>query len=152
MARRTREYEVADEGRDLGKLFLITEMPASKAEAWAYRAILAMINGGVDIPDDAQKAGIAGIAQVGLKALLGLRWDILEPLLAEMWECVQIIPDAKNRRPRKLIEEDIEEPLTRSKIRLEVFDLHTGFLQAVAALKSAKEDSTAASTENLPST
>lgn len=133
MARATAKYTVTDEGRDRGKIFVITEMPASRAESWAMRAILALMAGGIELPDGFDRMGMAGMAEVGIKALSGLKWEVAEPLLAEMWECVQFQPDAaKSHVVRPLIEEDIEEVATRIKLRAEVWKLHTGFLKAVA--------------------
>lgn len=133
MARHTATFTVTDEGRDRGKTFLITEMPASRGEAWAYRALLALIAGGVELPEGFERMGMAGMAELGIKALSGLRWEVAEPLLAEMWECVEIIPDpTKPHVVRALIEDDVEEVLTRGKIRAEVWKLHTGFLKAAA--------------------
>lgn len=133
MARNTLNYTVTDEGRDKGKTFVLTEMPASRAEAWAMRAILALLANNVELPDGFDRLGMAGMAEVGIKALSGLKWDVAEPLLSEMWDCVQIMPDpSKPHVVRPLIEEDVEEITTRVKIRAEVWKLHTGFLKAVA--------------------
>lgn len=135
MARNTINYTVTDDGRDKGKTFVLTEMPASKAEAWATRAILALLSNNVQLPDGFERMGMAGMAEVGIKALSGLTWDSVEPLLAEMWDCVQIMPDpSKPHVVRPLIEEDVEEIPTRVKIRAEVWKLHVGFLKAVAPL------------------
>lgn len=133
MARATANYTVTDDGRDKGKVFIITEMPASRAESWAMRAILALMAGGVEVPEGFDRMGMAAMAEIGIKALAGLKWDVAEPLLAEMWSCVQYVPDpSKSHVIRNLIEEDIEEISTRIKIRAEVWKLHTGFLKAVA--------------------
>ena len=144
MARHTATYTVPDEGRDRGKVFLITEMPASRGESWAYRALLALIAGGVNLPEGFERMGMAGMAELGIKALSGLKWEVAEPLLAEMWECVEIIPDpAKPQVVRALIEDDVEEVLTRTKIRAEVWKLHTGFLKAAALSVSGGSPATA---------
>jgi hypothetical protein len=133
MARSVVNYTVQDEGRDFGKVFVLTEMPASKAESWAMRALMALIGSGVEVPDGFERMGMAGMAEIGLKALSGLKWEVAEPLLDEMLECVQIMPDpSKPHVVRRLIDEDIEEIMTRVKLRAEVWKLHTGFLQAVA--------------------
>jgi len=133
MARATLNYKVTDEGRDKDKVFVLTELPASKAESWAMRAILALMAGGVELPEGFDRMGMAGMAEMGIKALSGLKWEVAEPLLAEMWQCVQIMPDpSKTHIIRNLIEEDIEEIATRVKLRAEVWKLHTGFLKAVA--------------------
>ena len=41
MSRRTLIYTVKSDNRDKGKKFQITEMSASRGEAWAMRALLA---------------------------------------------------------------------------------------------------------------
>ena len=132
MARNTANYTVTDEGRDQGKVFVLTEMPASRADSWAMRALLALMAGGVEVPPGFDRMGMAAMAEMGIKALVGLKWEVAEPLLAEMWSCVQIMPDpTKPHVIRNLIEEDIEEITTRIKLRAEVWKLHTGFLKAV---------------------
>jgi len=137
MARNTATYTVTDANRDNGKTFLITEMPAAQAEAWAMRAILALMDGKVELPEGIELEGMAGLAKLGIKALAGLRWDVLEPLMQEMFTCIQIIPDPS--RPnivRPLIDQDIEEIMTRVKLRGEVWALHTGFSVTAALSKS----------------
>lgn len=119
-----------EQGRDHGKVFQITEMPASKAEAWALRAFLALAAGNQDIPelDRIRTLGMAGIAILGFKALSGLDYDKAKPLFDEMFDCVRIVPDpSKPEVVRKLVEDDIEDVATRMKLRMEVFSLHTGF-------------------------
>lgn len=135
MARHTTTYVVTDEGRDKGKHFLITEMSASKAESWAMRALMALMGSNVDLPEGFETLGMAGLAQVGFKGLSQLSWNVAEPLLAEMLECVQVIPDRhKPSVVRPILDEDydIEEITTRLKLRMEVWSLHTDFLKAVA--------------------
>lgn len=133
MARNTINYPIDDNGRDRGKIFVITELPASQAESWAMRAILALIAGGIELPDGFELMGMAGLAEIGIKALSKLSWKDAEPLLAEMWQCIRIMPDpSKPHIIRNLIEEDIEEIATRVKLRAEVWKLHVGFLKAGA--------------------
>lgn len=133
MARTTVNYTVTDDNRDHGKTFVITEMPASQGEAWAARALLALMGSGVQMPEGFEHAGMAGMAELGIKALAGLKWEVAEPLLAEMFECIKIMPDpSKPQVVRNLIEQDIEEITTRVKLRTEVWKLHTGFLKAAA--------------------
>lgn len=124
-------------GRDAGKVFFLRELSASQAEKWAARAFLGLAKSGVDIPDDISRAGLAGIAAMGLRAIGGMQFAELEPLLDEMFACVQIIPDPT--RPiviRALIEDDIEEVSTRLRLRKEVFGLHVDFSAAGALLTS----------------
>lgn len=137
MARQTALYTVTDDNRDKGKIFLLTEMPASQAEWWAIRAGLALAKSGVDLPEGFEHMGMAGIAQVGVKALASLSPDDAEPLLREMWGCIQIQPDPANPKViRELVETDTEEVQTRFKLRWEVLNLHVDFSKAAGDLKS----------------
>jgi hypothetical protein len=126
--------------RDEGKVFVLTEMPASRAEAWAMRAGLALFHANVELPSgfDPRRLSFASMAEIGLQVLSGLKWEDAEPLMDEMWSCVQIQPDPTQPLVvRNLLEEDIEEISTRLKLRAEVWKLHTDFLGAVFPSKSA---------------
>lgn len=129
MARNIQTYVVGEDGkRDTGKHFFLKEMPASQGERWAMRALSAMARSNADIDTDMIGLGMAGLAAVGAKALLSMPWDELEPLMAEMFECIQIIPNPNAPAVmRPLIEDDIEEVVTRAKLRMEVLSLHLGF-------------------------
>lgn len=144
MARHTANFTGTID-RDKGRLYLITEMWASQGEAWATRVLIAMLGANVNLPDNFKELGMAALAQMGFQALGALKWEDAKPLLAEMMDCVQIIPDPKKTHVfRPLIEEDIEEIPTRLELRMEVWNLHTGFLQAVAPSLVAKVKAAAA--------
>lgn len=137
MGRKTKTVVVETEGRDKGKHFLITEMSASQAESWAFRAFGAMARAGVEVPENVVMSGMVGLSALGLKAFLAANWADVEPLLGEMMACVQAVPEPD--RPevtRRLIEDDIEEAATRARLRDEVFELHTGFSIAGALLNA----------------
>lgn len=123
---------ITKEGRDRGKVFLLTEMSAQAAEEWGYRAILALANEGVDV-GDVQGMGMEGVAVLGWKALAKLKWSDLKPLLDDMWRCVQCQP-SPGVPARPLVDNDIFEPLTRVYLRAEVFVLHTDFSLPAGAL------------------
>jgi hypothetical protein len=132
--RKTKDVTIAAEGRDTGKIFRLTEMPAAQAEAWAIRAFLAMASSGIDIPEEIGQAGMAGIAQFGIKAMAGVTWELAKPLMDEMFECVQVVPDkSKPKVARGLVDTDIEEVKTRLTLRKEILALHTGFFSPAAA-------------------
>ena len=153
MARKTLLFTLNEEGRDKGKIFVLTEMPAAQAEKWGLRAILALAGSGVSIPDEVKDMGMVGIATLGFQALGGAKWELVEPLLDEMMSCVSIQPDpARPDIVRGLIPDDIEEPKTFVRLRREVFELHTGFFALAAALRSKAEALKAAAPENSPST
>ncbi len=121
----------ATEGRDAEakKKYLITEMSAVKAEKWAIRVLIALVNSGLDLTDEEAGGGMAGLSAVVNRGAFkfsggGLSFAEIEPLLDEMLSCVQI---AEPKITRSLTEDDIEEVATVLLLRSEVLKLHTGF-------------------------
>lgn len=132
MARHIANVTVEDKGRDQGKLFVIREMSSEQGEAWATRALLAIMAGGINLPENFETLGMAGLASLGIRSLAALKWEVAKPLLDEMFDCIQIVPDKRKAHvSRDLIEDDVEEIPTRYKLRLEWWKLHMGFLTAV---------------------
>jgi hypothetical protein len=121
---------IGEQSRDLGKKFRITEMPASKAERWAIRALLALAKSGVELPDGALQGGMRVLAYLGLQALTNLNFEDAEPLLDEMMGCVQIV---EPKLVRSLTDDDIEEVKTRIMLRQKILELHVGFSGAGSA-------------------
>jgi len=121
------------ENRDFGKKFLITEMPAHRAEKWAMRLTLAMTKAGIDIPPGSTSWG-AILAYGVMKGIGLISWAEAEPLLDEMFGCVSIIEELAVRPPT---EWDIDEVQTRLRLRSEVFELHSGFSPAAIAFQLA---------------
>lgn|GEM_PF-1288843 len=122
--------------RDAGKLFLITEWSAAKAEHWAVRALLAYNRGGGQIPIEMLGGGMEAIFLLGVNTFLRGQMQAGEviPILDELLDCVQIIRDPKARGADGAVvatdissEDDIEEPTTRLWLRSEVVRLHTNF-------------------------
>ena len=145
MARKTEHVTIVTEGRDNGKVFLLTEMSATQAESWAMRVFLALASSGADIPPEYLNSGMAGVAMLGLRAMAGLKWDDANPLLVEMFGCVSIIPNpAAPNIARRLVEDDIEEVLTRISLREKVLSLHVGF--SLADYRSKMQQSITAPT------
>lgn len=134
MARNTKIFQITDAGRDQGKTFVLTEMPAMQAERWALRAMQALLRSNVDLPDNIADTGMAGIAKLGLKALGHVDEETFFALMDEMMGCVAYMPDPMKPnivRPATF-DGDIEEVTTRLQLRAEVFQLHVGFLMAGA--------------------
>ena len=122
--RKTKIITIDKEGRDKGKIFLITEMSATEGESWAGRALFAALNAGAEIPEEIVGAGLAGVAYLGIKAFSKVPFEAAEPLFREMMDCVQF---SFKGGTRKLIEDDIEEISTRLILRKEVMKLHLDF-------------------------
>lgn len=132
-------------GRDEGKSFLLTEMPASQAEDWAIRAAGSALRSGLDIPPSIVSAGFGAICFLALQNLMSGAWSDVKPLLDEMMACIQSV---QNADIRPLYEDDIEEVATRAFLRDEVFRLHANFSVAeslrlvISALSEVKTDDT----------
>lgn len=116
-----------EKGRDEGKTFVITEMPITKADNWAMRALFAIANGGIDIEGINPNMGMLGMAQVAIKALSGIKPDVGIPLLDELLECVQVLPSSGNARAL-IIDSDIKDLSTMFTLRKEVLSIHIDFL------------------------
>lgn len=127
MPRREATVVIDAEGRDRGKIFRLTELPAEQGEEWATRLLLALGKSGVDVPEGIFAMGMAGIAAVGIRAMGNLPWEVAKPLMQEMMACVQIQPGPDSKIVRRLIADDIEEVSTRLRLRDEVIQLHMGF-------------------------
>lgn len=129
MPRKISRLTISAEGRDKGKVFVLTELPADQAERWAIRAFLGLIQSGANISPETMQGGMAALAAIGIQALGGIAWETLEPLLDEMWTCVEYFHSAKT--PTQSIADginsQIEEVATRLSIRLAVLELHMGF-------------------------
>lgn len=82
-------------GRDAGKVYKVTEMPASKLEKWAARALLALFAGDVpaDVVQMARGSNAAALVGNVMAGLGSLRWEDVEPLYDELLTCVARVPD-----------------------------------------------------------
>lgn len=127
--RKTKEVTIEIEGRDKGKTFIITEMPALEVERWAARALQGLTASGVDLPENVTAGGGAALAAYGVQALSRIEFSTLDALLAEMLACVQVREPAIVRR---LTGDDIEEVSTLLLLRREWFGMHFGFFVAAA--------------------
>ncbi|KCB33735.1 hypothetical protein ACLQ9R_01465 [Bordetella hinzii] len=142
MARKQKTVTITEDGRDKGKVFILTELSAYEAEEWAGRALFALMNAGVQIPDNIAEAGLAGVATLGMAALTKLPYDSAKPLLDKMMACVEIQPSANVTR--RLIADDIEEVATLLTLRKHVLGLHMDFSMAAAPSTSGSKPGQAA--------
>lgn len=141
-------------GRDDSRQYHILEMSALKAERWAAKALLAIVESGTDIPDLDPNAGIQALAAVGLKGIMGLRFESLEPLLDEMLECVSYLRKPNDTTTKTKITPEncdlyIEDVSTLVKLRAEVLSVHLGFSLAekISASLPGQEEKAGATTQ-----
>lgn len=126
MALKTKTVTI-EKGRDAGKQFLITEMPAARIDNWAMRVLLALAGAGIDVAEANQ--GMMGLARVAFSALGRIPHETALPLLDELLDCVQIVPQGGSPRPLDLNLNDVEDFTNLWMFRKEVFNLHIDFLQ-----------------------
>ena len=143
MALKTKQITI-ENGRDKGRVFLITEMSAAHADNWAMRALIALANGGVDLGGLSPQQGMMGMVGVALDALGRLKADDAIPLLNELLDCVQIIPEGGKPRQLNMDFNDVEDFTTLWRLRKEVFALHTDFLQHAFGKTTGSEEEGAA--------
>jgi hypothetical protein len=128
--RKTTRITISEDGRDKGKSFVLTELPADQAERWFIRAMFAISRSNADISPDMIAGGSASFAVWGIPALLQADYSDIEPLLQEMWSCVQYRPlrsDIPLQDISDGINSQIEEVSTRFRLRIAVLQLHMGF-------------------------
>ena len=139
MARKTSKFVVESVGRDKGKTFLLTEMPATKAEDWAIRVMLALGSANVDIPEGAIQLGMAALVEIGLKKLFTINAEDLKPLLAELMECAEFIPNPQKPQVTlgyPIFESQVEEVTTLLTLKWKVLSLHLDFSLAAGLSES----------------
>lgn len=144
--RKTKIVTIEAEGRDKGKTFQITEMPAMQLEEWSTRALIAVFGGNVpaDVMQISKTSNAAALA-VALEGILkGVTWENVKPLYRELLDCVAFVPDRESKTaPANVIrltpgnvENFIEEVPTLYKLRLEVLELNLGFFGIAGGLFS----------------
>lgn len=137
--RETRTITIDKEGRDKGKTFVLTEMPASKVEKWAARVLIAAFTGEVPASVlEASRVSNAGALATALNQVLkGLDWQTVEPLYDELLDCVAIVPnpdkpEAKVQLRPSNVDNFIEEVGTLARLRLAVLELNFAFFSDAA--------------------
>lgn len=122
-----KEKEIKIEtGRDAGKVFKVTEMPAFQMDRWATRALLVL--------GKAKKGGIMTISSMSIEDLLSslseVNYDEAEPLLQELLECCSFVKNGQSIVLKKdVIDGIIEDWTTLFKLRMEALTLCIGFLE-----------------------
>jgi hypothetical protein len=142
MARKTKTLTIDAEGRDKGKTFQLTEMPAARAEDWAIRVLLALGSANVDLPPGAIQLGMAALAEIGLMKLFAISSEQVRPLLAELAECAVLIPNPQKPQVTvsyPMYETQVEEVKTLLTIKWEVLKLHLDFSLAASLSESVEK-------------
>lgn len=132
--RKIEQVTITAEGRDKGKTFTIREMPAFHAEEWFTRAVMLLARSGLEVPTDIMDRGamafVATAAGLAIAGLSKANYDDVQPLLAQMMNCVTYNPpgapmaDVSDPAQLFAIIEDVKTILF---LREKVISLHVGF-------------------------
>lgn len=134
--RKTERVTIAEQNRDHGKTFIVTEMGAWQALQWAAKAMLALSQGGTSVPPGAlAKAASQGpetLAILGLQIFSLVPESVALPLMNEIKLCVTYAPPS-GIAAQPVYEGalcQVEEPSTWFILLKEAFALHLSFLPA----------------------
>jgi len=131
---KTKLVTITAEGRDKGRQYLLTEMPALKAERWARHAIAACAAKDLNIREEVKALGMLGFVLFCFQAIAGGDVDAVDKLMDEILPQIQIIEEGAVG-PRPLGGEgDIWEVWTYKTLRQELIELHMGFTFAELVL------------------
>lgn len=136
--RYTKVFE-ATKGRDKGKKFKITEMPAEKTEWFIFRLTKELIAGGVEF-DLKAVSEMELMSRIALSAIGGFESSKALEFFNEMMGYFEVIlPDGNTR---VLLSGDIEEGATLSFLRFNFLMLHRSYfdilIQEIADIKRSK--------------
>ena len=128
-----KEVEVKiEDGRDAGKVFKITEMPATQAERWATRALGILGKSGMSI-------SVLGTMEFGeiLQEVLRADSKDIEPMMDELLACASYENNGTMVKMQgNMIDSVIEEVTTIMKLKMEALKLILGFLGVGGESKS----------------
>jgi hypothetical protein len=151
MSRRKITVIIQDEGRDKGKTFILTEMPATLGERWATQALALLVKAGVPVGEEQRGDGMAGLAGVPSSGL-GAAQALQDPSLDAWWDCVQY-QHAPNQPPMAIDRGEacpIEEIATITELRTKVLGLHTGFFSTESGSTLASDSPATIPTGSRP--
>lgn len=129
--------------RDLGKVFLVTEWPAARADRWMQRVTFAFNKGAGELPMSLKGVGWEGLAIIGINTFLrgNVSSEEMMPLFDELLDCVKLIRDPKHPDvvTDLVSDDDVQEVATRWWLRNEVVSVHVNFspLDAISRLISS---------------
>jgi hypothetical protein len=141
--RHKKEVHITESGRDEGKTFILTEMPAEQGEGWALRAMELLEKSGFIVTGQKEN-GMAGLAITARPFTLETARALQDPSLDAMWQYVQFQPKGDGPKlppPQRLFSGDdcqIQEWTTRLKLRVAFVELHTGFFSREKAQTSGQ--------------
>lgn len=124
MARKEIEITI-EEGRDAGKTFKITEMPATQANIWMMKMLGILGKAGIQI----SSLNHLDMMEV-INVISAAGYEQAEPLLSELLECASFKKDGAlvSLKSQNIIDSVIEDWITISRLQMESLRLNLGFL------------------------
>ena len=132
--RKTEIIKLMDDGKEL--TFRITQMPATKAERWANKAMFLLIGAGKDIKKNAKIEDV-------IKVIASIDYDKAEPLYNELIECCTFLPDGNANGAgigctQDTIDAQIIDPRNLYKLRIASAKLNFSFFMSVLQSQDPK--------------
>ena len=132
--RKTEIIKLVDDGKEL--TFRITQMPATKAERWANKAMFLLIGAGKDIKKNAKIEDV-------IKVVASIDYDKAEPLYNELIECCTFLPDGNANGAgigctQDTIDAQIIDPMNLYKLRMASAKLNFSFFMNVLQSQDPK--------------
>ena len=132
--RKTEIIKLVDDGKEL--TFRITQMPATKAERWANKAMFLLIGAGKDIKKNAKIEDV-------IKVVASIDYDKAEPLYNELIECCTFLPDGNANGAgigctQDTIDAQIIDPRNLYKLRMASAKLNFSFFMNVLQSQDPK--------------
>ncbi len=130
-----RKTHTIESGRDKGKVFQITEMPAIQADEWAHELFYEASVSGMNLKEvdvlNLDTKSMVGMIEIGamIATIFGripanrsreLKFELLE-------RCVQIVPTGGNPRP-VMWDQEILDAKNFTLLAMHAVDVHVGFL------------------------
>lgn len=121
--RKQKEIKI-EEGRDAGKVFVITEMPALQMDKWATRALNAIGKN--------KQGGVMALLSLGVPEMINsfmeADYEKIEPLMQEMLQCCAFKKDNTAIVLKdEFVNDIIEDWNTITNLRIEAIKLNLGF-------------------------
>jgi hypothetical protein len=153
MPRRTQTITIEEEGRDKGKVFILTEMPATQGEKWAMQLMYLLTQTGVPLDAGLLSSGMSGLATAVSTAGVALLRALQDSSLDAWRDCVRYQHEPNH--PLQPINWDsaacqIEEIKTIGQLRMAVIELHTAFFSPESLSTSASRSPAPIPTGSLP--
>jgi hypothetical protein len=90
MGRKTERVVIDSPGRDLGRVFVLTEMDSLAALILTAKVAHALSVSGINVPEIAKSP--EGLAEGGIRLMTYIAPAVAEPLLHELRDCIGVMP------------------------------------------------------------